>query len=71
MCRKRERRCPVLRALREEALAEWCRAETFHQVCSAWGRLGGLTTLHRYGPRHYRELGRRSGQVRRRAGAVA
>lgn len=56
MCQKRERRCAVLLQIREEALEEWARAETFEAVCRAWGRLGGRTTLHRYGARHYSEM---------------
>jgi hypothetical protein len=28
---------------------DWTRAETFEEVRSAWARLGGRTTLHRYG----------------------
>ena len=66
VCAKRQRRCPELLAIREEALEEWCRAETFPAVCAAWGRLGGLTTLHRLGAEHFRELGRRSALARRR-----
>ena len=51
MCsRKRERRCAVLLQIREEALEEWCKAETLHDVRVAWGRLGGRTLLHRRGP---------------------
>ena len=65
VCAKRRRRCPELLAIREEALAEWCRAETYPQVCSAWGRLGGRVTLHRYGRDHFAEMGRRSGMARR------
>jgi hypothetical protein len=56
MCAKRQRRCPALRQIREEALEEWCRAETLHAVRVAWGRLGGRVTLHRYGRRHFSEL---------------
>jgi hypothetical protein len=60
MCsRKRQRRCAVLLAIREEALIEWTRAETFEEVRSAWARLGGRTTLHRYGREHFSELARR------------
>ncbi|MDP8951049.1 MAG: hypothetical protein M3N18_02230 [Actinomycetota bacterium] len=66
MCRKRQRRCPELVALREAALEEWCRAETFPQVCRAWGRLGGLTTLHRHGAEHFSRMGRRSALARQR-----
>ena len=66
VCAKYRRRCPELLALREAALEEWCRAETYPQVCRAWGRLGGLVTAHRYGREHYRELGRRSALARRR-----
>lgn len=59
MCAKRQRRCPVLLEIREQALAEWIVAETYSDVCRAWGRLGGRVTLHRYGPRHFSELARR------------
>ena len=63
MCRKYARRCPVLLAIREEAFEEWTRAETFEEVCRVWSRLGGRTTLHRYGREHFAALARR----RRRA----
>jgi hypothetical protein len=59
MCQKRQRRCPEALKLREEALEEWTRAETLHEVLACWGRLGGRVTLHRYGPRHFSELRRR------------
>ncbi len=59
MCQKRQRRCPDLLALREIALQEWCEAAELHDVRVAWGRLGGRTTLHRYGPAHFSELARR------------
>jgi hypothetical protein len=59
MCRKHARRCAVLLAIREEALQEWVLAETYSDVCRAWGRLGGLTTAHRYGRGHYSQLARR------------
>jgi hypothetical protein len=64
MCQKRRRRCTVLLELRAQALREWCGADTLHEVRVAWGRLGGRTTLHRYGRRHFSELGRRSGVSR-------
>ena len=51
--------CVSALALREEALEEWTRAETFSQVRSAWGRLGGRVTFHRYGSEHFREMARR------------
>jgi hypothetical protein len=35
---------------------ESARAETYSDVCRAWARLGGRTTLHRYGARHFSEL---------------
>jgi hypothetical protein len=35
---------------------EWSAAETYSDVCRAWGRLGGLVTLHRYGPGHFSGL---------------
>jgi hypothetical protein len=63
MCAKRQRRCAVLLRIREEAVEEWCNAETLHDVRVCWGRLGGRTTLHRYGRGHFSELTRR----RRRA----
>jgi hypothetical protein len=56
MCAKYQRRCAVLRQIREEALQEWARAETFEEVCRCWARLGGRTTLHRKGPSWFREL---------------
>jgi hypothetical protein len=62
MCQKRQRRCPVLRAIREEAFEEWARAETFEEVCRAWSRLGGRTTLHRYGREHFVALAKASRQ---------
>jgi hypothetical protein len=60
MCAKRQRRCAVLLALREEPLQEWIVAETYSDVCRAWGRLGGRTTLHRYGRGHFSELAKAS-----------
>ena len=67
VCRKkRQRRCPELVALREAALEEWCRAVTLGDVRAAWGRLGGLTTLHRHGREQFARMGRRSGAARRR-----
>ena len=61
MCQKKyARRCPVLLQMREEALAEWCRAETYSDVCRAWGRLGGCVTLHRYGREHFAALAKAS-----------
>ena len=63
MCQKRQRRCAVVLQIREEALEEWTRAETYSDVCRAWGRLGGRVTLHRFGRGHFAELARR----RRRA----
>ena len=59
MCAKRQRRCAVLLAVREAALEEWIHARTLHDVRVAWGRLGGRTTLHRYGRQHFSELARR------------
>ena len=61
ICQKHERRCPVLLQMRDEALAEWCGAETYSDVCRAWGRLGGRVTLHRYGRRHFAEIARQRG----------
>jgi hypothetical protein len=59
MCKKHARRCAVLLAIRAEAFDEWTRAETFEEVCRVWARLGGRTTLHRYGREHFSELARR------------
>jgi hypothetical protein len=56
VCQKRKRRCPTLLAIREAALKEWIVAETYSDVCRAWGHLGGLTTAHRYGGEWFREL---------------
>jgi len=60
MCAKRQRRCPALRQIREQAVMEWATAETFEEVCRAWARLGGRTTLHRYGRGHFSELAKAS-----------
>ena len=61
MCsRKRQRRCAVLLQIREEALLEWARAETLHDVRVAWGRLGGRTLLHRRGLGYFSELAKAS-----------
>jgi hypothetical protein len=60
MCAKRQRRCAALLQIREEAFQEWARAETFDQVRSCWSRLGGRTTLHRYGRQHFSELAKAS-----------
>jgi hypothetical protein len=60
MCRKYARRCAVLLQIREEAFDEWTRAETFDQVRSCWARLGGRTTLHRYGREHFAMLAKAS-----------
>lgn len=59
MCQKRQRRCADLLALRVSADREWYSAEDLHAVRVAWGRLGGRTTLHRYGRDHFRQLRRR------------
>jgi hypothetical protein len=60
MCQKRQRRCAALLQLREAALQEWTKAETYSDVCRAWGRLGGLTTAHRYGREHFAALAKAS-----------
>jgi hypothetical protein len=60
MCAKYQRRCAVLLQIREEALQEWIVAETYSDVCGAWGRLGGRVTLHRYGRSHFSELAKAS-----------
>lgn len=31
----------------------------YSQMCATWGRLGGLSTYYRYGPRWYAALARR------------
>ncbi len=67
MCAKRQRHCGAYLPLREGATQEWTRAETLEAVRAAWGRFGGLVTLHRYGREHFSELGRRSGLARRSA----
>ena len=59
LCQKYERRCAVALQLREEALEEWCQAETLHAVRVAWGRLGGKVVLDRYGRGHFAALARR------------
>jgi hypothetical protein len=59
MCQKRQRRCAVNLAYREEAYKKWARAESLGEVRAAWGRLGGRITLHRYGPGHFAQLARR------------
>ena len=59
MCAKYQRRCAALLAMREQALQEWTGAETYSDVCRAWGRLGGRTTLHRFGPQHFAQLAHR------------
>jgi hypothetical protein len=59
MCQKRQRRCAVALQLRADALMERCAAETYSEVCRAWGRLGGKVTAHRYGPEHFAALARR------------
>ena len=56
MCQKRQRRCAIALQLREEALLEWTRAETLHDVRVCWGRLGGKITAHRYGREHFAML---------------
>ncbi len=53
MCAKRERHCGTYLALQGAAYAEWEVAETLEAVRAAWGRLGGLATLHRYGREHF------------------
>lgn len=58
MCAKRQRRCPDLLEIREQALREWAGAESFEEVRAAWARLGGLTTLHRYGREHFSLMAR-------------
>jgi hypothetical protein len=58
MCAKRQRRCPALLEIREAAVREWAGAESFEEVRAAWSRLGGRTTLHRYGVEHFRRMAR-------------
>ncbi len=59
MCAKRQRRCPELLRLGDAALEEWTGAQSLSDMRRAWGRLGGRTTLHRYGRGHFSELARR------------
>jgi hypothetical protein len=59
VCAKRQRHCGAYLALQEAATMEWARAETLEDVRRAWGRFGGLVTLHRYGREHFVQLGRR------------
>ena len=47
----------------EEAAAD------YSEICAFWGRLGGRETLRRHGREHFRRLGRRSGEARRRRAA--
>ncbi len=58
MCAKRQRRCPALLEIREQALREWAGAESFEEVRAAWSRLGGRVVLHRYGREHFSLLAR-------------
>jgi FMN phosphatase YigB (HAD superfamily) len=58
MCAKGERRCEEREELQLQAGAEWAVAEELEQVRAAWARLGGLTTLHRYGREHFSLLAR-------------
>ena len=58
MCAKRQRRCPALLLIREQALREWAGAESYAEVRAAWCRLGGLVTLHRYGREHFSLMAR-------------
>jgi hypothetical protein len=58
VCAKYERRYPVALHLREQAMQEWCKAESFEDVQRVWRRLGGLVVLHRYGRQHFALLGR-------------
>lgn len=58
MCKKRESHCEARLALQQSAIEEWARAEELEDVRAAWGRLGGLVTLHRYGREHFRLLAR-------------
>jgi len=67
MCRKRQRHCEESLTLQERATVEWEGAESLSAVLVAWGRFGGRVTAHRYGVEHYRQMGRKSGRVRREA----
>jgi hypothetical protein len=58
MCAKYQRRCPEVLAYRDAAMAEWCRADSYSDVCRCWGRLGGRVTLHRYGRQHFAQIAR-------------
>jgi hypothetical protein len=53
-------------AIREEALQEWTRADSFHDICVCWGRLGGRVTLHRYGRQHFAQIARSYNRAHRR-----
>ncbi len=56
MCQKHQHRCQARCDMAEEALQQWAVAETLPEVRRAWARLGGRTTLHRYGREHFRLL---------------
>ncbi len=58
MCQKRQRHCPEYERIAEEAMMEWCLAETLEEVRAAWGRMGGRITAHRYGVDHFRRIRR-------------
>lgn len=58
VCRKRERHCGAYLALQEAAYEEWMIANELEDVRRAWGRMGGLVTLHRYGSTHFHLLAR-------------
>jgi hypothetical protein len=64
MCQKRQRRCPELLAIPEEAFEEWNRCATYEQVRSCWSRLGGRTTMHRYGREFYAHIAQRARERR-------
>jgi hypothetical protein len=58
MCLKGQRRCEYRHALEDDAYREWEGAEELEDVRRAWARLGGRTTLHRYGREHFSLLAR-------------
>ena len=70
VCAKYQRHCAEYLRLQEIAVAEWCEADNFSDVCRAWGRLGGRICYHRHGSEHYRRMGKRSGAVRRRTSST-
>lgn len=58
MCQKHQHHCDEYCKLREEAVSEWCEADSLSGVLATWGRMGGRVTLHRHGKEHYQRIGR-------------